>query len=365
MSGVSDSARVSGANDSARVSGANGILTLTVYFAERERSGERFLADAILDLFERRGVATSIMLRGIASFGPTNVVRSDRSLSLSEDAPVTISAIDAAETITALVEEVRALTGRGVITLERGYQPHTTAYDSVRMSLHVGRRHRIAGEPAYVAVCAVLRRLGFFMADVYLGVDGTVEGGRRRAKFFSRNSDVPLSVIGVGTGTQADAAVEEIRTLIPDAWFTLEPTVVCKNSGEPLATPPSDGAFHKMIVSTSESSLHDGRPIHRELIRRLMESPHASGATALRGIWGFRDERPHGDRFLQLARRVPVTTVLLDTAPGIAASYPIVDELTEHEGIVTVSALAGMLETHAGRTHGSLGLGGPGSTPDW
>ena len=358
MSGANDSAAVSGANDSA---GVSGTLTLTVYFAERERSGERFLADAMLDLFERRGVATSIMLRGIASFGPTNVARSDRSLSLSEDAPVTISAIDTTQTIVALVEEVRALTGRGVITLERGYQPHTTAYDSVRMSLHVGRRHRIAGEPAYVAVCTVLKRLGFVGADVYLGVDGTVAGGRHRAKFFSRNSDVPLSLIGIGTGVQADAAVEEIRALIPDAWFTLEPIVLCKNSGQRLAAPTSDGEFHKMVVSTSESSLHDGRPIHRELIRRLMESPHASGATVLRGIWGFRgDERPHGDRFLQLARRVPVTTVLLDTAPGIAASYPIVDELTEHEGIVTISALAGMLETHAGRNRGSLELGGPG-----
>ncbi len=358
MSGANDSAGVSGANDSA---GASEVLTLTVYFAERERSGQRFLADAMLDLFERRGVATSIMLRGIASFGPTNVVLSDRSLSLSEDAPVTISAIDAAQTITALVAEVRALTGRGVITLERGYQPHTTAYDSVRMSLHVDRRHRIAGEPAYVAVCAILRRLGFVGADVYLGVDGTVAGGRHRAKFFSRNSDVPLSVIGVGTGAQTDAAVGEIRALIPDAWFTLEPTVVCKNSGQRLAAPTSDDGFHKMVVSTSECSLHDGRPVHRELIRRLMGSTHASGATVLRGIWGFRgDEGPHGDRFLQLARRVPVTTVLLDTAPGIAASYPIVDELTEHEGIVTVSPLAGMLETHAGRTHGSLDLGGPG-----
>lgn len=343
----------------------SGILTLTVYFAERERIGEQFLADAMLDLFERRGVATSIMLRGIASFGPTNVVLSDRSLSLSEDAPVAISAIDAEETIIALVEEVRALTGRGVITLERGYQPHATAYDSVRMSLHLGRRHRIAGEPAYVAVCAVLRRLEFAAADVYLGVDGTVAGRRHRAKFFSRNSEVPLSVIGVGSGAQADAAVEEIRALVPDAWFTLAPTVVCKNTGLHLAAPPSDGAFHKMVVSTSECSLHDGHPIHRELIRRLRESQHASGATVLRGIWGFRgDDRPHGDRFLQLARAVPVTTVLLDTAPSIAESYSIVDELTGHEGIVTIGALAGMLETHTGRTRGSLDLGATGPATD-
>lgn len=324
------------------------ILTLKVYFAERERSGDRFLADAMLDLFEKRAIATSIMLRGIASFGPTNILRSDRSLSLSEDPPVTISAIDTADKITALADDVAALTRRGVITVEREGEPAAIPHDTVRMTLHLGRRHRISGEPAYVAVCAVLHRHGFAGADVYLGVDGTVAGLRHRAKFFSRNNDVPLSIVGVGTGAQADAAVDELRGLLPDAWFKIEPTVLCKNGGQRLAAPAlPDGGFHALAVGTSESSLHDGRPIHRELIRRLKASPHASGATVLRGIWGFRGtERPHGDRFLQLARHVPVTTILLDTAANIAASYPIVDELTEHEGLVTIAALAGMHEVH-------------------
>ncbi|PRC45685.1 hypothetical protein C6A85_93905, partial [Mycobacterium sp. ITM-2017-0098] len=81
------------------------ILTLTAYFAERERSQGRFLAEALLDVFEDRRIATSVMLRGIASFGPANVMRSDRSLSLSEDPPVTITAVDTAERITALADE--------------------------------------------------------------------------------------------------------------------------------------------------------------------------------------------------------------------------------------------------------------------
>ena len=67
------------------------------YLAERERAGGRFLADAMLDLFGARGVATSVMLRGIASFGPRNIVRTDESLSLSEDLPVTIAAVDTPE----------------------------------------------------------------------------------------------------------------------------------------------------------------------------------------------------------------------------------------------------------------------------
>ena len=139
------------------------VLTLTVYFAERHRSGGRFLADVMLDLFDERRIATSVLLRGIASFGPSNVVRSDRSLSLSEDAPIAISAVDTADRITALADEVAALLGRGVITLERGVllpAAGMAADQSVRLSLHIGRRRRIARAPGYVAVCA-----GFRMAS--------------------------------------------------------------------------------------------------------------------------------------------------------------------------------------------------------
>ena len=46
-------------------------LKLTAYFGERQRAVDdsaRFLADEMLDLFGTRDVATSVMLRGIASF---------------------------------------------------------------------------------------------------------------------------------------------------------------------------------------------------------------------------------------------------------------------------------------------------------
>ena len=58
-------------------------LKLTAYFAERQRAvGDdgRFLADSMLDLFGTSNVATSVMLRGITSFGPSHELRSDASL---------------------------------------------------------------------------------------------------------------------------------------------------------------------------------------------------------------------------------------------------------------------------------------------
>ena len=94
-------------------------LKLTAYFGERLRSENRFLADALLDLYGSSAVATSIVLRGIASFGPHHQLRSDQLLSMSEDPPIAVAAVDTADSIVPLADRVVAMTSRGLITLER------------------------------------------------------------------------------------------------------------------------------------------------------------------------------------------------------------------------------------------------------
>ena len=333
------------------------ILTLTAYFAERERHGGRFLAEELLDRYDQQSIATSVMLRGIASFGPAHVVRSDRSLSLSEDPPVTLTAVDSADRIIPLAEEVAGVVDRGELTLERGRTlPDPASSDDVRLSVYLGRRQRVAGAAGYLRVCEVFHRLGFLSAEVFLGVDGTVSGERRRARFFSRNADVPLIVVGVGTAAQAEAALTELRPHLADPLITLERIVVCKNAGHVIAEPGRvPGGYLKVTVRTDEDSRHDGTPVHRALVSRLMQTDHANGATVLRSIWGYHGaQAPHGDQLFQLARHVPVSTVIVDTAESIAASYPVIDELTVTHGLVTCETVPAMLALDHGRTQGGL-----------
>jgi PII-like signaling protein len=55
-------------------------LKLTSYFGERQRTAENgFAADALLDLYGQRGIATSILLRGVEGFGARQRLRTDRS----------------------------------------------------------------------------------------------------------------------------------------------------------------------------------------------------------------------------------------------------------------------------------------------
>ncbi len=362
-------------------------LKLTTYCAERQRAiGKRhqegrFLADAMLDLFGTSNIATSVMLRGVASFGPSHELRSDVSLSLSEDPAVAITAVDTEPKIRSLVSDVAAMTGRGLVTLERARlvtpQLGTSALrdfidqngahngDAAKLTVYMGRQERVAGKQAHYAICDLLRRRGFAGAIVLLGVDGTAHGERRRARFFGRNVNVPLMIIAIGSTTQVSTAATELAASIPNLLQTVERVRLCKRDGELFARPQQLPAtddqgralWQKLMVYTAEATRNDGLPIHRALVQQLLRSRTARGATVLRGVWGFHgDHKPHGDKLFQIARRVPVTTIIVDTPESIARSFDIVDELTAHHGLVTSEMVPAALSLDENQRLGDITL---------
>jgi PII-like signaling protein len=343
-------------------------LKLTAYLGERHRTRDGFVADALLDLFGRREVEVSVMLRGAEGFGQQHRRRTDRLLTLSEDLPLVSVAVDTRTRIEGLLEEVMAIQGRGLVTLERARMltgeilPAALPQEldeETKLTVYVGRDERIYGVPAFVAVCDLLHRRGVAGASVLLGVDGTAHGVRERARFFGRNVDVPLMIIAVGSGASIARVLPELGALLRRPLLTLERVRVCKRDGRLLARPDALPAadehgrplWQKLMVYTSEQARHGRSPLQLALVRRLRASG-AAGATCLRGTWGFHGEHaPHGDRLLQLRRRVPIVTVVVDAPARIAESFAIVDELTEHAGLVTsemVPALAGNGQQRAG-----------------
>ena len=181
-------------------------------------------------------------------------------------------------------------------------------------------------------------------ATALLGVDGTAHGRRQRAAFFSRNAEVPMMIIAVGAGEQIGRVLPELGALLRRPLLTLERVRVCKRDGRSLALPdgtgPGGGPWQKLMVYTSETVRHQGQPVHRAIVRRL-RSAGLSGATTLRGIWGFHgDHAPHGDRLLQLGRHVPTVTIVIDTTERIAGAYGIIDELTSERGLVTCETIS-------------------------
>jgi len=341
-------------------------LKLTSYFGERQRSGGAFGADALIELYARHEIEVSILLRGTEGFGLKHHLRTDRSLTLSEDLPVIAVAVDTRARIEAVLAPAIELTRTGLVTLERArlLTDVTSAKDvapAVKLTIYLGRQERVGRVPAFIAVCDLLHRRGLDGATALLGVDGTAHGHRERAAFFSQNAAVPMMVIAVGSGELIGRVLPELGPLLPRPLLTLERVTICKRDGRFLTAPPElPGAdehgmalWHKLMVYTSEAH---GQPLHRAIVRRL-RSAGLSGATTQRGIWGFHgDHAPHGDRLLQLGRHVPAVTIVIDIPERIVAAFGIIDDLTREAGLVTSEIIPALRASTAGRQRGGTRL---------
>jgi len=345
-------------------------LKLTTYFGERQRTTGRFTADALLDLYGQHGIETSILIRGVEGFGAKQRLRTDMSLTLSEDLPLTSVAVDTRARIEAVLDPTARLLTSGLVTLERARllvgdisaatlpdQLPEGPNDETKLTIYLGRQERVFRMPAFMAVCDLLHRRGIAGATALLGVDGTAHGVRERAAFFSRNAGTPMMVIAVGLGARIARVLPELGGLLRRPLLTLEQVRICKRDGEQLCAPselPGTGEhdmplWHKLMIYTSESALVGGQPIHRAIVRRL-RAAGVSGATTQRGIWGFHgDHAPHGDRLLQVGRRVPALTVVIDAPDRIARAFAIVDELTREQGLVTSETVPAMRAAGSGQ----------------
>nr|WP_128617127.1 DUF190 domain-containing protein [Mycobacterium lepraemurium] len=338
-------------------------LKLTTYLAERRRAGNRFVSDVLLDLYARHRVECTVLLRGIGGFGTGHRLRSDESLTLSEDPPVAIVATDTRAKIEALLDGVLSVKQRGLVTLERARLLHADVGaarppegDAVKLTVYLGLKQRVNGAPAYIGVCDLLHRRGLAGATVLLGVDGVAHEERRRASFSGRNVDVPMMIVVVGSGAHIGRVLPEIAALLRRPLFTLERVRVCTRDGRllepPHALPGVDERglplFQQLTVYTSESARHGGVPIHRAIVQRLRQATAADGATVLRGVWGFHgDHPPHGDGLFALTRRVPVGTAVVATPAHI-------DELAGAEGLVTSEMAPALVSDDGGPGAGRM-----------
>jgi PII-like signaling protein len=332
---------------------------LTTYFGERDRSGGELLADELFELYGRERVRISAMLRGIEGFGHHHSAHTELLLTLSEDLPVVSVAVDTAERIEALLPRVLGLKRRGLVTLERARplggplqgDPGSLLPDDLReqakLTVFLGRRERAAGEPAFVKACELLHRHRVHGATVLLGVDGTRDGSRVRARLLGSNVDVPMLVVTVGSGAAVASAAMELDAALGQPLMTLERVQVLRRNGERIGELDAGAPVlehdpvwcQKLTVHSSDGDRVRGHPLHRVLVQRLRRE-RLAGATTLRGAWGFHDDQPPGgDRFWQARRQAPVMTIAVDTHERIAEVFGVVEEVTADRGLVTVETV--------------------------
>jgi PII-like signaling protein len=285
-------------------------MQMRLHFGERDRDGDGPLEAAVMDACARRGVQAGALMRGVEGFGAKHRLRTDRLLSLSEDAPLVAVAVGDDAVIEGLVDEVREMAGEGLIVLES-----TEAFDGDMVKATIWGPRTGSASPHLEAVAA-LKRHGADSATVLLGVDGVLEGERHRARFVAGNRGVPALTVGVGSRTAIDAALADVDGAAN--LVTVEPVETYSRIAR--ASLHGDASGVRVTLVTSEIASRGSRPAYLEFIHQLRREG-APGATAQRGVWGFRGEdEPHGDRVLALRRDVPMVVEVID-APEPAARW--------------------------------------------
>jgi PII-like signaling protein len=94
-------------------------LLVRMYIGESDHLHGKPLYQAIVELLRERGLAGATVLRGIEGFGAKAHLHTTRLLRLSEDLPVLIEVVDQEDRIRAILPELDAMVGDGLITLEK------------------------------------------------------------------------------------------------------------------------------------------------------------------------------------------------------------------------------------------------------
>ncbi|HTT95834.1 MAG TPA: DUF190 domain-containing protein [Solirubrobacterales bacterium] len=316
----------------------SGALQLRFHFGERDRDGDGPLDVAVMDACARHGVWAAALLRGVEGFGANARMRTERLLSLSEDQPLVAVAVGEAPAIEALAEEVVEIAAEGLLVLEEvevatagspiaaagaGEPGVGSAADVARATIWGARS---GPRSPHLRAVDALHRHGAESAIVLLGVDGVLDGERRRARFVAGNRGVPAMTVAVGERAALAAALAELGPLADFVAF----------EGVERSSVDDRGKLHgvRVALATSEATQCASGPLYLEFIHALRRGG-APGATALRGVWGFRgDVAPHGDRVLALRRDVPVIVETVDSAERAAKWREVAESLAGGPDVV-------------------------------
>lgn len=323
---------------------------LTVHFGERGRSEGEVIADRLMSLFRERGLRSAVLLRGGEGFGAKHGLVTSGQLTLSEDLPMIAVGVGPSELMESVAAEARSLLHEGLVTVEaatissapdsvapgNGARQHDGGGQSSRLTIWSARHARIQDRPAHVSLVNSLKQSGMEAAIALPGVDGLVDGIRRRAGFFSANREVPMLVVGVGSRDAVASALAGVSAQLPDA-----PTETVDHLAPHELDTAGSGSTGLCRLSVYGGGSVPGTGIRRQReILRMLRAQGATGATAYFGLYGFLgSESPHGDSIHSLRRRVPVLTEVVDTAESCLNWREAISGLTGEAALMTLSPI--------------------------
>jgi hypothetical protein len=94
-------------------------ILMRIFIGEADRYDGKPLYHQIVTLLRREKIAGATVLRGISGFGAKSHLRTAHLLTLSQDLPIVIEAVDSQENIDRVMPLIDRIITEGLITLEK------------------------------------------------------------------------------------------------------------------------------------------------------------------------------------------------------------------------------------------------------
>lgn len=102
---------------------------MRIFIGESDKYHGKPLYETLLERLRAKGLAGATVLRGVAGFGASSTVHTEKVLRLSLDLPIIIEVVETEEAIQSVLPDLDEVIGGGLITLERArvimYRPGT------------------------------------------------------------------------------------------------------------------------------------------------------------------------------------------------------------------------------------------------
>jgi len=92
---------------------------MRIHIGESDKWHGKSLHEAIVELLRREGFSGATVLRGVGGYGGTSTYHTDKILRLSQDLPIVVEVIEAADKIEAILPRLDEMIGGGLVTLEK------------------------------------------------------------------------------------------------------------------------------------------------------------------------------------------------------------------------------------------------------
>ncbi|HEY3052801.1 MAG TPA: DUF190 domain-containing protein [Thermoanaerobaculia bacterium] len=206
---------------------------LIVTVNEAARWHGRSLYNALLELFQHRGLAGATVSRGIAGFTGRGTIRTINIVDLSSDLPVRIEIVDSAEAIERVLPDVYDMIDKGLVELqdttvikfatgEKPAAPASRKGELMRLigkakmlRVHIGEDDKWEGEPLYEAIVKRAAQLDIAGATVYRGILGYGAHKRiHRHKTLALSSDDPIMIAIIDEEEKINKMTAALETMV-------------------------------------------------------------------------------------------------------------------------------------------------------